>query len=262
VWLAVSFGGHAHRPFVHFAGYNTYLATPWTFLRFFPVLSATRTPARFAIVLMLALAVLFGMALARLCAAAPRHARAVLAGVAVILFAELLPVPRTLYAASVPRIYDIIAADPDESAAVLELPSGVRDGTSAVGDFSSGYQFYQTRHQKRLVGGYLSRVAPWRISKTREIPILEGLMLADAGVLPTSGQRRKYIASGRQLVQAIGIRYVVVDRRRASAAAEQLAIDAFSLAHVADADHKVLFRTCPPNADAPCGHKGAHDDSR
>ena len=41
---------------------NTHVPGPWAFLRYVPVIGLARTPSRFSIVFMLALAVLFAAA--------------------------------------------------------------------------------------------------------------------------------------------------------------------------------------------------------
>lgn len=67
----------------------------------------------------------------------PRWRRGVVAVVVALGAFEVWPAPRTMHAASVPSVIDTIAADPDVSATVLELPVGMRDGTSSLGDFSA-----------------------------------------------------------------------------------------------------------------------------
>ena len=47
---------------------------------------------------------------------------------------------------------------------VLNLPFGFRDGEWSQGDFSAATQFFQTVHEKPLIGGYLSRISPREIS--------------------------------------------------------------------------------------------------
>ena len=51
--------------------------------------------------------------------------------------------------------------DPRPQIRVLELPFGVRDGTSLDGQLHRrGTQYFQTAHGKAIIGGYLSRVSP------------------------------------------------------------------------------------------------------
>ena len=103
--MALFFGALTLGPFIFIGGVNTYVVGPWALLRYVPLVSAARMPGRFAIVLMMAFAVIFALAL--------RHVRArwgdrrglVLAVVAALLAFELAPLPRQLYAASVPDIY-------------------------------------------------------------------------------------------------------------------------------------------------------------
>ena len=80
--LALIFGALALGPFVHVAGINTHVPGPWAFLRYVPVIGLARTPSRFSIVLMLAVAdplcecpVLAWTTLAGAAAGAPCHVR-------------------------------------------------------------------------------------------------------------------------------------------------------------------------------------------
>ena len=64
-------------------------------------------------------------------------------------------------------------------------PTGVRDGTSSVGNFTARTQFFQTFHNKRLIGGYLSRVSRARVSEVRDDDIVDALFtLSEGGELP------------------------------------------------------------------------------
>ena len=132
--LAMTFGALALGPFVHVAGMNTYIPGPWALLRYVPMLGLARTPARFSVVMMLAVAVLFAAALAWFGRTYPRQRRLALTIVAALLLAELLPAPMTLHSAAVPRFYQRVAAAP-ENVRVLELPTGVRDGIVERGQF-------------------------------------------------------------------------------------------------------------------------------
>ena len=176
-------------PFVHIAGMNTYIPGPWALLRYVPLLGLARTPARFTTVLMLMLgrAVCGGAVLAHVRGLRPGGVR-ILAGVTALLLFELLPVPRVLYSAEVPRVYRHIAAAPDDTR-VLELPFGVRDGTSSVGNFTARSQFFQTYHHKMLFGGYLSRVSRRRISEIRRYEMLDALITLSEGGRSTPAAR-------------------------------------------------------------------------
>jgi hypothetical protein len=229
--LAVAFGALALGPFIHVAGTNTYIPGPWALLRYVPILGLARTPSRFSVVMMLAVAVLFAAALEWLGRTYPRRRRLVLTIVAVLLLAELLPAPITLHSAVIPRFYQRVAAAP-ENVRVLELPTGVRDGTSSVGNFSARSQYFQTMHGKPLIGGYLSRVDGARFSKVRRIAMLDALIvLSEGGTIPVE-READLISSGPSFVRGANLGFVIVDRLRATQPLVDFAIRALRLQRV------------------------------
>jgi hypothetical protein len=146
----------------------------------------------------------------------------------VLLAAELLPLPRTLYPATVPTIYRSGAAAP-EGTVVLHLPFGVRDGASSVGDFSAQTMSFQTAHGKTLMGGALSRVSNRRRRELRENPVLNALATLSEGHTLTAEQRQSLLARAPTLARESNLGFVVVDRSRASNELRDLAIAAFQL---------------------------------
>ena len=133
LWLAISLGFAALTlgPFVHVFGINTYIPTPWTLLRYVPVIGAARMPPRFAIVVMLGVAVMFAAALVALTERYPRQRRRMLLAVSLCAAFELLGAPRPLFSAAVPDVYATIAAD-RRDVRVLDLPFGIIDGLGGL----------------------------------------------------------------------------------------------------------------------------------
>lgn len=121
VGITVGFAILALGPFLTIGGVNTHIPLPWFFLGHLPLLGAASTPARFAAVMRLGMTVLFGLALEGLADRVGTRGRLLVGAVAVALVAELLPVPRTLYAADMPDVYAVIAAD-QRPVSVLHLP--------------------------------------------------------------------------------------------------------------------------------------------
>ncbi|HEY8550433.1 MAG TPA: hypothetical protein VIL35_10790 [Vicinamibacterales bacterium] len=152
-WLAFtdSFGLLALGPFLHVAGVNTQILMPWSVLRYAPVLGMVRSPTRFSVLATLGVAMLF--ALAHLTRRHPQRRRLLLAAIVVAGACELVPLPRTLYSAGVPALYDTIASDPRHDIRVLEVPAGIRDGASSLGDVNPRTQYFRTAHGKPIVGG-------------------------------------------------------------------------------------------------------------
>ncbi len=219
-------------PFVTVAGVNTAIPTPWTLLRYASPIGYARAPARALVVALLGVSILAALALAHLLDGRPRgRARWIAAGVVLLVLAELWPAPRPLFAASVPSFYQRIAADPRD-VRVLELPTGVRDGTFSVGDFSALAQFYQTVHGKPLVGGYLSRVSRRRVREFRALPILDALLTLSEGRDLTAEQRAAAFAARDRFLDRARLGYVVIDRARASPELVRFAVELFGLQRI------------------------------
>lgn len=239
--LAALFGAMALGPFVHVAGFNTHIPGPWALLRYVPLLELARSPSRFAILLALAIAILFAAALRPLRESCRRPAL-LTAGLTALLVFELLPAPRTLVSANVPAVYDIVRANPDHHVRVLDLPTGVRDGVSSLGNFSAASQFFQTHHGKRLMGGYLSRVSGKRKRDMTSLPVYSALVtLSEGGVLTPEQEARAWQGRGRFLRRS-HLGYVVMRKDATPDALRRFAIELFELELVADQDAYQLYR--------------------
>jgi hypothetical protein len=180
---------------------------------------------------MLGLSMLFAIALCHLADRWPRRRRVLLAAVAAVMFVELLPAPRPLYSAAIPRFYQRVAAHQDE-ARMLELPVGIRDGTSSVGSFSALSQFFQTVHGKPLIGGYLSRVPRRRIAEARQDPVLDALITLSEGGTLDAARERALIDRGPEFMRRGDVGFVVIDTSRASAHLRDVAVAALRLQRV------------------------------
>ena len=247
-WFAAAFGLLALGPFIHVAGVNTYVPGPWALLRYVPVVGLARTPTRFMTVVMVALAVLFAAALVWLTRRHPARRPAILVTVTAVALLELLPAPRTLFSAEPPRIYRHIAAAPAETR-VLELPFGVRDGTSSVGNFTARSQLYQTYHQKPLMGGYLSRVSRRRIDEVRRFDMLDALIDLSEGKTLRPRREARLVAEGPSFAARAQLGFVVIDRARSPAALRDFALRALRLVHVETDGGFELYR--PADAVEP-----------
>ena len=229
-------------PFVHIAGMNTFIPGPWALLRYVPLFGLARTPARFTTVVMLVVSVLFAAALAWLASRRPDRRRLILSAVALLLVFELLPFPRVLYSAEVPRVYRHVKAAPDDTR-VLELPFGVRDGTSSIGNFSARSQFFQTYHHKMLMGGYLSRVSRRRIAEIRRYEMLDALITLSEGKLLEPRREARLIAEGPSFARRSRLNFVVIDCDRAPPALREFAKRALRLEHVETDGPFELYRS-------------------
>jgi hypothetical protein len=247
-WIAFTavFACLALGPFVSIGKHLTYIPTPWTLLRYLPIVGAARMPTRLTILVMLGVSMLLVMAIQEL-RKRSGWPRLVAAGIAVLLMFELLPAPRTLHSAEVPGVYRIVAADP-RPIRVLSLPFGLRDGLTSRGNYSASYQFYQTVHEKRLVGGYISRLPGDSIARYRGNPILRVLLRLSEGSSVEPSLLDEALERAPRTLERLQIGYVVVDSRSASPELQLFAMRAFQLSLVSSDGPLNLYRTpiAPP----------------
>ena len=241
VWLTAGFAALSLGPFVNIGGLNTFIPGPWALLRYVPIIGAARTPTRFSVIVALGVAVLFAGALAALGRRYPQHRRLITAVVGLCLLFELWPAPRTLYSAAMPSVYQIIAADP-RPVRLLQLPFGVRDGTSSAGNFTARYQYFQTLHGKRLIGGYLSRISKRRVSELRSQPTLDALMTLSEGGTLSPERDAEIRARGRRFLARSDLGYVVINHTQSPPALVAFVTAAWKLEEIARDGPIVLYR--------------------
>jgi hypothetical protein len=198
-------------------------------LRYVPVLGLVRSPGRFAVLVTMLVAMLLAQALVHLGRRYPERRRLWLTTVGILLAIELVPGPRTLYSAGIPALYGTIAADPRPEVRVLELPVGLRDGTSSLGDFTARTQYFQTLHGKAIIGGYLSRVSPGRRLDARRAPVLNALMTLSEGAPLTAEQETAARDRAEEFLRRSRLGYVVIDEARATPALIDFSIDVLGL---------------------------------
>jgi len=241
-WLAFTglFAWLSLGPFVRLFGFNTYVPTPWALLRYLPIVGAARMPTRMTVLVMLGVSMLLALALAHLRQRSTRPWATTLV-VGVLLTLELLPAPRPLFSAEIPAIYRIIAADP-RPVRLLNLPFGLRDGLSAGGAFSAKNQYFQTLHEKPLIGGYMSRLPDGTMTRYRGNRVLRVLLRLSEGRPLDEGMKEAALASAPGFVERAQIGYVLVDTGLCSPELVEFAKQAFSLTKVAVEGPLELYR--------------------
>ena len=266
VIFPITFALLALGPFIHFAGMNTHVPTPWAFLRYVPIVGMARSPSRFAVIVIMGLCTLFALALVHVinktADGRPARRRMVLAATAALLFFELSPAPRTLYSAEIPAIYKTIADDPSPGVRVLGLPLGVHDGASSIGDYSAQSQYFQTAHGKGILGGYVSRVSERRKHRLQRIPMYDALMTLSEGKPLTLAQQQRAEATIDRFITRTRVKYVVVDLTRTSPALLEFAIRTLGLIKIEESNGRALYLARPPHTlPEPFGDRPTFLDS-
>ena len=228
-------------PFVTIGKQLTYVPTPWALLRYLPIIGAARMPTRLTIVVMLGISMLLAFAVHHL-RSRSRHPQLLTAAIAALLIVELFPAPRTLHSAEIPTVYRMIAADP-RPIRVLALPFGLRDGLSSRGNYSSSSQFYQTFHEKRLVGGYLSRLPGPSMAAYRNNTLMGVLLRLSEGEPVEPERYERALARSDRYLERLQVGYVVIDPAHCSPELVAFAKRVFQTTFVTKADGLELYRT-------------------
>jgi hypothetical protein len=230
-------------PFIAIGGVMTHVPGPWSVVRYLPLLGAARMPTRMAILVLLGASMLMAMAMQDLRRRVP-WPRAFATLVALLLVAELRPTSTRLYTAAIPKVFRTIADDP-RAVRVMNLPFGLRDGLSSVGNASAEYQYYQTAHEKPLVGGYVSRLPAGEVDRYRRFPVMSVLMDLSEGKTVTDERRSEAIMTAHRRADRLNVGWVVIDARRTSPELERFAQEAFDLTEVERDGPWVLYRASP-----------------
>jgi len=114
-----------------------------------------------------------------------------------------------------------------------------------VGNYSAAAQFHQTRHGKRVVGGYLSRVPQRFLRDSRRYPVLDALFTLSAGATLTPHQRRRAFARRALFLRRTKLGYVVIDTSRASPHLRDFAVRLLGLVEIDREGPYVLYAPDP-----------------
>jgi hypothetical protein len=196
-------------------GRPTGLAGPFTILQNLPFFKGNRYPSRYSVMLFLSLAPLaaFGFAaLAGKLNSAKRQVTLLALGLILLFLFEHLSVPLPQSNMIIPEPYQRIAQDNGDFT-LLDIPFGWRNGFRLTGAWTTGImfgQFYQTRHQKPLLGGNTSRNPEFKFQYFAEAPIINSLTRLETGheLSPETWKTDPQYAA--DVLRFFNIKYIVV----------------------------------------------------
>ncbi len=215
-WIvaAVVFAAIALGPTLRINGTERDLPLPFDVLAALPFFKGNRYPSRYSVMLVLCWATLAGYGLHRLTGLWRGGGRrwAVSAGLGLLVVLEHLSVPLPLSDFRVPEVYAAIADEPGDFA-VLEIPLAWRNGFRVTGTkdpMIMFVQFYQTTHERRLLGGNTSRNPEYKFQYFTEAPLLNTIIALENGheVERETWDRDRELAP--EVLRLLGVRYVVL----------------------------------------------------
>ncbi len=189
---------------------------PFALLHYLPFINANRTPNRFSIPLMLALAVLaaVGSQHLRTRLAGWRPGRPLIAGLSGVLAAavlfEHLAWPLPLTDTRPPAVYSQLAQEPGPFA-VLSLPLGWRNGFRVFGSEDTRVQWYQHLHGQPIIGGNAVRNPPFKFDYFERLPLFQALTGLEMYRTPAPALDQAARDQAAALMSLLNVRYLVVN---------------------------------------------------
>jgi hypothetical protein len=257
-------------PTLRVMGHDTSVPGPFALIGELPFFKGNRYPSRYAVMLILSVAVLAAAGMATLQRWLPAHRQRLLLGALFFFFmVENISAPLPLSDMRIPAIYRQIATDVDATPGiVLELPLGWRNGARVAGKkdvIIMFEQWYQTAHHRPILGGNTSRNPEFKFQYFSEAPLLDLLiamtnaadeplhqalrdelapLYADLAAIDQAppawlAERRQQAA---QVLSFLNVAYVVVHRTRVPAELEQYVTGVFPVRFVQQEGDLALYR--------------------
>ncbi len=191
---------------LHLAGHDSGVPMPFALVRRLPPLEHLRAPSRFAILVVLALALLVAAAwtrgLERAAGTRSRLALTALAGAAIAAEAAALPVP--MFAAGAPAVFAAIGREAGDFT-VLEIPG--------IDQIPGQLMYRQTIHGKRILIGTAARVPIEKASYFFGLPLVRPLVDLRKGKLSLDdAMRPETLGPTAEAARFLGVRYIVIER--------------------------------------------------
>ncbi len=223
---------------------NTGITMPFALLQKLPFVNANRYPVRYNTMVMLALAPLVALGAARLI---QMQHRVVLGTLTALMFLEQMVFPVALTDLRTPAIFSAIRDEPGDFT-VMDLPLGWRDSVAILGKLDYRAQFLQTIHEKRLIGGLVSRHPDFKFRYFGELPVINSLIALQNGNEIDEARRVQDQALAPEVVRFFNVRYIVATRSLTDPAVLDYALALFPLTEVYRDDECIVYRvaTLPP----------------
>ena len=210
VWLTLMFWLLSLGPLLHIGGDFVFgigpvrfsIPLPYFLVHYIPLIKGARVPARFDIMVNLGIAVLCAFTLRHLLQLTTKAWPATV-GVFLLIVLENLRLPYPTAEVKIPEFYREIAADPRD-VSVMEVPLGWRTGWGSTGRSHDWQQLYQIVHEKRIIGGFASRIPESQLQAMTELPGIAELLRLQESVpvelSPTAARRDAIRAQVLELI--------------------------------------------------------------
>jgi hypothetical protein len=233
---------------LYLSGTNTNIPMPFALLRLLPFVNANRYPARFNVMLMLALLPLFAWGILALWSSHRTFAKFALAALLVLFVFEQLVLPIPLTHIQPPAVFHQLRDEPGDFT-ILELPLGWRGSIVMQGETDDVAQFFQTADHARRLGGITSRFPDFKLRYFDDAPVLRALIAHEEGRTLDPTRQDLDRAEIENVLRFFNIRYVSVYLPQIAPETYKFVQEYFPLQQIYADSERVLYRVnLPPPA--------------
>ena len=225
------------------AGQDTHLPMPFALIRAIPFVNANRYPVRFNTMLMLALVPLIALGAARLW----QTRRTFLGALIALLAFEQMAFPIPLTDLHAPKIFETIRNEPG-AFTVMDLPLGWRDSVAILGKIDYTAQFWQTIHEKHLIGGLVSRHPAVKFQYFLELPVLNSLIALENGQDIDDARRARDRELAPEVLRFFNVRYIAATRALTDERVLDYVRDVFPVEEIYRDDAHLVYRVALQSA--------------
>jgi len=245
IWILIGcvFATWAIGPYLLIAGRRVWVLLPATVIRFIPVVSNARIPARAMILVFLAAAMLAAIGWQSL---HDRRRLALSTCLLVLLCADYLPARPGFFPIDRPPVYEVLRAQAHVGI-VCELPLGLRDGFGEAGRMDTRVLAYQTLHGYPITGGFVARLSP-RITKAYLEDAVLGPLLRLSGGEPLSAEPSMDPDAAGAVLRRHGISHVILNRQASPADLLAYVRASLPLRILAEDPERTLYEIVAPTA--------------
>ncbi len=225
---------------------DTYLPMPFALLRTLPFVNANRYPVRYNTMLMLALVPLIALGVTRFLRM--QRGKIIIRATTALLLFEQLVFPIVLADLRAPAILRDIAREPGDFT-VMDVPLGWRDSVAILGSMDYTAQFFQTIHQKRLIGGLVSRHPAFKFQYYLELPVINSMIALETGRAVDEHRRELDRSAAPEILRFFNVRYVVAHRTLSGNELMRYIEDTFPLTEIYRDETRTIYRVMQPHVE-------------
>lgn len=185
---------------------------PFKLLQRIPVLSMSRIPTRFALMVVFSFALFSSLAIWKIdqIFKALKWRGAFISAVFIIIFIEYLPpLPAPITKLQLPEVYTPLIEDRGD-VALLETPLGIVSAFAHEGYPEPIYMAYQIYHHKRIFSGYLARTPRRVIDKFLTQPLTRTIVNYQKNKELNPADVEIDLEKGAKFARAINLRYLIL----------------------------------------------------